>query len=182
MNTNTKPAQSTDEKLAEYLAACGVLFNALYIGQVKREDWDCDQWKISFQNSNGRSFASEYFTGLGLRAEATDDAKKRAAWSFPGLTRKDIETRTIFGRRYLAEVEKLRKPQGPTSASVLHSLILDSQAGCMTFAEWCADFGYETDSHKALATYDACQQTADSLHLVFNVEQLQTLADMLTDY
>jgi len=28
----------------------------------------------------------------------------------------------------------------------------------VTFSEWCSEFGYDSDSRKALATYDKCRR------------------------
>ena len=45
----------------------------------------------------------------------------------------------------------------PTAVEVVNSLVLDSSVRHETFSEWCADFGADTDSRKALATYLTCQ-------------------------
>jgi hypothetical protein len=46
---------------------------------------------------------------------------------------------------------------GPTLAAVLESVQLDcSSVYGRDFEEWCGDFGYDTDSRKALATYSEC--------------------------
>jgi hypothetical protein len=39
----------------------------------------------------------------------------------------------------------------------------DSDACTMSFNEWCDNFGYETDSRKALSTYHACQENTEKL-------------------
>ena len=51
----------------------------------------------------------------------------------------------------------------PTLDDVLYSLISDSQACEMSFDEWCSDFGYNTDSRKALETYLLCQSNTKKL-------------------
>lgn len=51
----------------------------------------------------------------------------------------------------------------PTTAEVLESLRLDYDAGSETFDEFCSDFGYDTDSRKALRTWKSCATIATKL-------------------
>jgi hypothetical protein len=184
-------------QVTEILHAAGVTFTARYIGETTRDsDWKCDEWRCTFERAQAivSSYAPraggpthvreefEFYMGLGNRAEPTPQAKMQARMCLPGLTQNDIDRRTIYGRRYLAEVEKLRKPEAPHAADVLHSILLDSSAVGQSFADWCSDYGYGTDSRKALATYEACQQGADKLARIFNAEQRATLADALSEY
>lgn len=50
----------------------------------------------------------------------------------------------------------------PTAADVLSSLLLDA-SGPEEFADWCGDFGYDTDSRRAERTFKACQVIARKL-------------------
>lgn len=163
-----------------------VTFYATYIGQTKRDKWECDEWrltlKMEFAPGDSRIEHFEYFTGLGLRAEATPQIRAQARMSFPGLTQNDITRRTNWGRQYLAHVEYLRKPQAPHVADLLHSLILDSSAVSQSFESWCQEYGYDSDSRKAEATYRACQQNADKLAHIFNANDISALQTALQDY
>lgn len=58
---------------------------------------------------------------------------------------------------------KKHTPKKPTVDDVLYSLLGDSEAENMTFDDWCANFGYDSDSRKALETYIACQNNAKKL-------------------
>jgi hypothetical protein len=52
----------------------------------------------------------------------------------------------------------------PTVADVLDSLASDAASvEEMSFEEWASDFGYDTDSRSAEATYNACKREADDL-------------------
>lgn len=169
------------------LASYGVAYSALYMG-VKKNALDgkheMDRWSIAFTKGDGREAFEEFafYTGLGLRAPATAKDKQEAAWGYQGLTEKDKQGLTPYGRRYLADVEKKRKPESPRSASVLHSLLLDAEASVTSFRNWCDEFGYDNDSISARNTYDACQENADKLKRIFNLEQLDQLAEALQDY
>lgn len=55
------------------------------------------------------------------------------------------------------------KPQTPELSSVLCSLVMDAGACDESFDGWCCNFGYDTDSRKALETYLACQESATKL-------------------
>lgn len=38
----------------------------MYCGQTRRDDWQCDQWRIEI-STNAGFWSTDYFTGLGLR-------------------------------------------------------------------------------------------------------------------
>lgn len=178
----TTSGDAIRETVAAIVQRASVSFSARYIGQTKRDEWDCDEWRVSFAYPGKPAEELPFFTGLGLRAAPTEWAKMQARHAFSGLTQNDIERRTAYGRRYLAEVERLRKPQAPHVADVLHSLILDSSAVGQSFRDWCVDYGYSDDSIKALAKYRACQESADTLRRIFKPETVAALSVALQDY
>lgn len=51
----------------------------------------------------------------------------------------------------------------PSAADVVNSCLMDSDACSMSFAQWCDELGYDTDSRQALKTYEACQENGDKL-------------------
>ena len=144
---------------------------------------DMDRWECKFTHEKRiKSEEFDFYTGFGLRAPATKDQRIRASYSFQGLTEKDKKGLTSYGRRYMAEVEKYRKPVAPCAASVLNSLLLDSDSVGQSFANWCGDFGYDTDSRKAFDTYESCQANADKLSRVFDHSTIEQLREALLDY
>lgn len=55
----------------------------------------------------------------------------------------------------------------PSAADVLGSLVLDATCDVSTFEDFCSEFGYDTDSRKAEATYKAIKATAPKIkHLL----------------
>lgn len=175
-------------KVETILKNAEVTFSAIYLGERQKgfngEPWQHDAYSCAFTIRDGTAGHEEfdYFMGIGNRAKATERDKQQAKYDFPGVTQNDITQRTQYGRRYLAAVEKLRKPKAPHPADVLCSLILDSSAAEQTFESWCSDFGYDTDSRKALNTYEACQQNTDKLRRIFTHAQIEALRDALQDY
>ena len=143
---------------------------------------DMDMWACTFISAKRtKSEEFDFYTGLGLRAPATAIERWKVS-GFDGLTEKDKKGLTSYGRRYLAEVEKYRKPLAPCAASVLHSLVLDSDSIGQSFSNWCSDFGYDTDSRKASTIYEACQANADKLSRVFDHSTINQLREALQDY
>lgn len=58
------------------------------------------------------------------------------------------------------------RPKAPTAEDVVSSMALDASACNESFDDWCATFGYDTDSRKALETYLACQNSGAELRKV----------------
>lgn len=163
-----KKINPIETSVSEYLASIGVTFNAVLVGERKVDGWKHDAWVVSF--STGKVSADfDYKTGTGHRKSKTPMPSDIARLSPNIIARVDWEKRNL-------------SPVRPPAAGVLYSLLLDSSAAGVSFGEWCGDFGYDTDSRKALGIYEACQQNGDMLKKIFNPEQLKTLSELLQDY
>lgn len=155
------------EKVNSVLAQAAVSVSVQYLGQTTRGDnWRCDAWLFTVTNARGTRETFDYFTGLGLRTPA----KK-----WPG---RKLTPGTVAWQ----EVENERKPVKPHACDLLHSVLLDSSACDMSFAEWCSEYGYDTDSRTALKTYLDCQEGGEKLGRLFTRDQLQALRDATQDY
>lgn len=160
-----------ESSVTEFLADNKITFAAALIGEtVKENNWECDQWRVMF-SKEGKSFETMFYTGLGHRQ-----------WDKIGK----VENANYKGSRksmHFAALEKQhKKPVAPNAASVLHSLTMDAQALDMSFDYWASDYGYDTDSRKALETYQACCDIGHKLKLIFSRAELETLREMLQDY
>lgn len=51
----------------------------------------------------------------------------------------------------------------PTATEALESLLSDASSADETFEDWCGEFGADTDSRKAYATWQACCESAAAL-------------------
>lgn len=180
-------SKEIETRVSELLSAAGVAYSVHALGETKREDWVCDEWRCTFSRPKAivSSFAPraggtadvsetvEYFTGTGHRAVPMVNGRPKRPMSWDN----------VQSPRELARWKKENeKPVAPHAAGVLHSLILDSSAASQSFADWCSDFGYDTDSRKALATYEACQQCADKLRRIFTHAEIAALSEALQDY
>ena len=175
---------NTDEinaTITPILSESGVSLDVVLVGETRRNDWPCDEWCVTIRKDKKQEIF-QYYTGTGLRAKATEKQKEQARRGFPGLTNNDKKGLTSYGKRYLAAVEVLRSPVVPTAASVLYSLLLDSGAVNSCFSDWCADFGYNDDSIKALETYNACCKIGQQLRGFFTHQQQETMREILQDY
>lgn len=169
----TKPLSELEKAVEAYVTqGCGVSFDVFFTGEQTRDDWQCDGWKFNLKKGQ-RVESFEYFTGTGHRVLPTVNGRPMRPMSWDN----------VQSPRELARwKEKNVKPVIPPLAGLLYSLVMDGSAARQTFAEWCADLGYDTDSRKALATYEACQVGADKLSRIFTHAQIAHIAEMLQDY
>lgn len=168
------------------LCSANVTMKSVYLGlrnDALGGNQPMDAWVVTFHNETSkRTEDFDFFTGIGLRAKPSELDKRNARFDLPGLTERGLKERTIHGKRYYAKLETLRKPKAPEPASVLHGILLDSEACSQSFAHWCMDYGYDEDSRKAYATYEACQKNADKLARVLDHKTRDALRDALQDY
>lgn len=163
-----KPLSGIEQAVNNFVRFdCAINWGVHYTGKQTRDEWECDGWRFAIKD---QSF--EYFTGMGHRVDS--EASKRARIALKNVSRRSIA--------WVNGVENAMLPAIPPIAGVLHSLLLDSGASGQSFADWCDDFGYDSDSRKALSTYEACQRGGDKLRKVFTAVQIETLRDMLQDY
>jgi hypothetical protein len=155
-------ANEAQQTVANLLETWGMSFSARLIGETKRDDWVCDEWRVSIG-----SFETKYFTGTGLRK-----MKKGAT---PTTARKGCVAYAEWEKRNIVAV-------APCAADVIYSFLSDAEACDKSFSDWCETFGYSNDSIKALNTYRACEEIGRSLRKVFSTKQVAELREVLSDY
>ena len=121
--------------------------------KAKSDDWKetAHHWLVTI---NGVKF--DYYTGLAHRVEALR-FRSDSGHEFKELQHMNL---TESGLKALFQVSKAKPPK---LDDVLHSLVMDSSASEQSFDDWCGEFGYDTDSIKALATYMDCQRNTIKL-------------------
>jgi hypothetical protein len=122
----------------------------------KSDDWQeaAHHWLVTI---NGQSF--DYYTGVAHR-----EMRKGLLWGeqkaeYKRLTAWNVRLNEYGWQRLL----ELTKATPPKLDDVLYSLVMDSSACEESFDDWCANYGYDTDSRKALESYLACQESAAKL-------------------
>lgn len=136
-------------------------------GINESDEWPKSSHKFIF-TINGKTF--DYYTGLGHR-QAIGFEKKE----FKRLSGSNINDHG------LRELLKISRATLPDIEELFYCLSLDSSAESMAFSDWCADCGYDTDSRKALKTYEACQENAVKMRGLVNVSA-EKLQEYFQDY
>lgn len=156
----------TDIKVDAALAAMGVTFAARYIGEtVKWEDQAVDHYRVKLG-----AFETDFYQGLGHR---------KPIKGVNGPVKCPYPPHTMGAEAW--NKQNVR-PVAPTAAAVLYCLLSDMEVIDQSFTDWASDFGYDTDSRKALATYKACCATGLALRKVFTAAQRADLRGMLQEY
>lgn len=163
-------SKEIDEQVISFLQAAGIAYAVRLVGATKRDDWECDEWRVSFKGSR-IDFSTEYFTGIGHRVDTP--ITKMARQSLKGCSVNSVAWQNML---------KGMKAVAPSAASVLYSLMSDARAIDESFIDWCENFGYDSDSRKALAMYEACCESGRKMRKLFTHEQRETLSTMLRDY
>lgn len=179
-----RTADEARELVAQILASKGIKFECVSLGE-RIDPWDngdrrhkMDAWNVTMSREfNGQRIMQhfDFFTGDGLRKRPKNPVTGKERRN-PFNARTQRLDHQHWERRYPA------RPVAPHPADALQCLLLDSSASEQTFASWCDELGYDSDSRKAYATYEACQQSADKLAKLFDHEARAQLRDALQDY
>lgn len=78
-------------------------------------------------------------------------------------------------------VDKNGKPKRPSKRDVLFFMIMND-VSCLTFKDFCDEFGYDDDSIKALKIYRKCQEETEAYYDMFDSEEREILRELLEDY
>lgn len=108
-------------------------------------------------------------------------------WSFT-FTRTSVKKSINFdyytgtGHRIKSGLSKEYSAVKPGPAGIIYSLLMSESACNRSFADWCRDYGYDPDSRKALALYEACQQEYNKLQSMFTNTEITQLHIILENY
>ena len=71
----------------------------------------------------------------------------------------------------------------PTASDLVWAVAIDSEAVDESFSDWCANFGYTTDSIKARSIYKACSRNGSRLiNLIGSEDIFSQLVESARDY
>ncbi len=161
-------SQDIKTSVEQYIANCNVSVAPYLLGEVTRDKWVCDHWKVTIKNKGNVSEVFDYYTGVGLRKPA------KGAPPAPKCMKRTIA---------YVDWEKLNlKPVNPHPADILYCLLSDAEAIDMSFSNWCDSFGYDEDSRKAFDTYTQCGNIGKQIRKVFSHKQVVELRQMLQNY
>ena len=155
----------TETKVKDFLNSLCCAVNTVALGETTRDNnWKCDKWNICLVR-NGKAQAFDYYTGIGHRKTI----RGLAATKYPGAE-------FIKGNWQVSIAQK------PDVTGLIHSIILDGSACEESFEDWRSNFGYDTDSRKALETYLACQENYNKFRKLFSHAEIEALRELLQDY
>ena len=87
------------------------------------------------------------------------------------------------GSYYTSSHTVNRKFPPPKFTDVMYALLLDSDAvNHANFESWARDFGYDTDSRSAEATYRACLDTGLKLNAMLGQAKMAEMRELFKDY
>ncbi len=176
-------AVALDEALAD------ITLTAKRIPERKDTDFkDAIHWELTL-TKGGYSCKVEYSEGVGIFINNFSKLGKqlqnyllnditgnlRGGMTHYGISHSEI-------RNYITDRVKVTKENimmckykitPPALKDVVYSLVSDSDAVNYSFDDWCDNFGYSTDSRKALKTWHACTDNYRKLKaLGLNVDRL----------
>ena len=70
----------------------------------------------------------------------------------------------------------------PELKEVIYALLNDSQAGELSFEDFCSEFCYNPDSRRAFATWEECVKTREKLGILFSPEDIEQLGVEFSEY
>lgn len=161
-------------------------------GEVDKQndDWPCIAYTVTLKRNGRTIWAGPYRLGVGhvnwkKRPQQYGPNALTATEEHAFNTMRDKPGAKLKDKQLWADVSaKLARDQkvSPTLPMVLHSLSLDSSAMDATFEDWAMDYGYDTDSRKAEATYRACLDSAIKLRAGLGDANLSKLRELAQDY
>ena len=113
------------------------------VGAKDENGWLHDKWRVTLSRGDN-SMSFDYRTGIGHRRVPN---MRFSAGKYTAEAKSHPERK---GERGLAI------PCVPSMYDVLGSVLSDASAAGTYFIEWCENYGYDTDSRKALDMYEAC--------------------------
>lgn len=189
-----------DKTIADYLKSISIGYDVTHTAEMLHDEWPHDLFYVAFSRPHrivgGQTIKPavkgfEYKTGIGHRVNpprSKNGFTSRQLSPKQRAVKKQLDR--IIGQNSVVEAKRAtaKGPVSaeyitkPTQASVLYSLLLDSEAENENFEDWATNCGYDSDSIKALEIYRACLANAKKLRAIFTREQCEHLRELLEDY
>lgn len=148
-------------ELSDALKEIPIMISSTHIGLTTWDDSKTlyDEWRITLSYNN-QTLETSYRSGIGHRVP-----KKQMF----GTKQRGITTE-------MAAKKGLLVPVNPKVEDVLACLFCDASLANETFEDWCLNYGYDTDSRKALDTYLQCQKSRKDLIKMLGHELFEKLS------
>lgn len=148
--------------------------------------WKSLNWKVTMKKGDREVITTDYSAGIGHCPSY--NKKPPANWDRPARDWQPLATAwecengkpaTYFMSGFTPN--RSAPTIEPKALDVIHSLVTDADTA-QPFEDWCADFGYDTDSRKAEATWKECVDIALKLRTALGDEALRDLTEAFQDY
>lgn len=183
--SNTVTAKETIENLA---AELGLTMTARFIpwslSRYAKEKSPSLNWEVNISHNGEPIIETEYMAGYGHCPSYKSDGKYRYR-SSDDWQLINWECENGKRGRLLNSADHIvgREPIMPEFASVLHSLVMDSEAiDYAGFEDWADNIGYDRDSRKAETVYRQCVEQALKLRASLGEQNLARLREAVRDY
>ncbi|MFN7882983.1 MAG: hypothetical protein ACK5PF_08230 [bacterium] len=175
------------------LTAMAITLDAVFVpfsqSRSKGEKQPSLNWRVTLKKDGREVIATDYMQGCA----------HCPAYSSPTMFKSGKLDEYTTKKRIAAECETGRatssgdhctstfsnngaKIKPPSVVDVLHSLLQDGRAiDSRDFADWCADYGYDTDSRKAEENYRACLGIGLKLRGTFGDKTMRELYELFED-
>lgn len=162
-----------EQQAQQFLTDTGTLLEIVYMYTGPYFDGDKesrDVYTFTLKNAKGQ-YSGKF--GDSVRDTAINAiCKSRGSFTreqakMAGIARKTDHETNLAARKL--------KPVKPTAYSILACLTKYDPG---SFADFCADYGYDTDSRKAEKTYFAVQEEYNGLRRMFTSEQLEAMQEI----
>jgi hypothetical protein len=161
-------------------------------------DWPCIKYVVALRRDTSKLcevWSGDYKIGVGHVKWPTLAQVEGAVFSFTpdetnvlrirarGQALKETPEAMALEADVAAELAR-RQKVAPDLNDVVASLICDGSAhfDSHAFETWCDDFGYDTDSRKAEATFRTCDETGRKLARALTADELAGLREWASNF
>lgn len=176
----------THDERREAIVKLGIEYTAEFIPQSKSRNAGEKalslNWRVTLKRA-GADIVTDYMQGIGHHP--TYQLAQKRGWLPTSLWLDEQYRTSVESGTYRTDPNAFyggAKLPAPDLLDVLYSLTMDADAIDYSFDEWCANYGCDTDSRKAEATYNKCLAIAIKLRRMVGDEGLATLRAVFSDY
>lgn len=148
------------------------------------DGWDegASHFRVTIQGPRGRTMTTLFSQGSAHRRWTRKGVRTMRQYGDQGVKVGDRVGVFFRVKPYVARAmeDGGTEPISPEIGNVLFCLASDARGvtDALSFEDWAADYGYDTDSRKAEATYHACQRIASDLARILGRDVLQELVEL----
>jgi hypothetical protein len=182
----------TTNELTAKLTELGFALQSTEATGTVREDWPCLAYTVTLSYQGRDVLTTAYHLGTGhvsreeiARVSDNYSTPARYAAYYVTVLRKPC-AKFVDQKGWVSAIAYAanRCNVKPCLADVLHSLCVESTPYFThsTFDDWAGDYDYDTDSRKALATYEQCIDTGRKLARAVPAHVLEQVQALTADY